>query len=89
VADGDFHDPFGPGPHFSKQDLLKVAIRYNAIWTARMDDEELLYSHAIFHATELEAEGLFARYPSPPILEGVEDLVCWVPTDLGRQSVQL
>lgn len=88
MADGDSRDPWGPGPRFSKRDLLKIAIRFGAIYTAKMDGEELPYEHARFQAEELEADGLLVRLHDPPTLSGVESFVLWKPTDLGRQSVR-
>jgi len=89
MADGDFRDPWGPGPHFSKRDLLEVAVQCGAICTARLDGEELPYEHARFQAEELEADGLFIRLAltDPPLLSGVENLLFWRATALGRRTV--
>jgi hypothetical protein len=94
MADGNIHSFRGPwdpngGPHFSKRDLLEVAIRYGAIYTAKLDGEELPYEGARFHADELEAEGKFKRVPGVVIttsLEGVLDFAIWAPTSIAESS---
>lgn len=73
------------GSPFSKRDLLAIAVSSGAIYTAKIDGVEVPYDGAPFHAEELERDGLFARVPNAPALEGVDDYVVWVATAQGTQ----
>ncbi len=88
MADGDFRDRWGGPTPFSKRELLEVAVRCGAIYTAILDGEELPYDGARFHATELEADGFFTKVPDVPVLPDVEDLIGWAPTDFGIGAVR-
>jgi hypothetical protein len=70
------------GP-FSRRTLLEVAARCGAIYTAKLDGEELPYDGALFHAEELECDGLFERVPDSPVLPDVRDFVIWKLTERG------
>ncbi|HYX20490.1 MAG TPA: hypothetical protein VFA98_06550 [Thermoanaerobaculia bacterium] len=76
------------GSPFSKKHLLEIAVSSGAIYTARIDGAEVPYDGAPFHAEELEREGLFARVPNAPVLEGVDDYVVWVPTAMGTHAAK-
>jgi len=84
MADGS-KGGWGDGP-FSKRGLLEVAARSGAIYTAKIDGVEVPYDGALFHAEELEREGMFEQVPDAPTLEGVKDYTIWRVTALGAQE---
>jgi len=78
---------WGRGP-FSKRGLLEVAVKFGAIYTAKLLGEELPFDNAPFYARELACEGMFEGVPDAPMLDGVEDFALWRPTELGKAFIE-